>query len=72
MVTIRSLKQVSYYLFIGLLLNISFKILYHYIIPWSLLWMVNCQGNECNELSWWQHFPLLEKFIWRLVDNLNL
>ncbi|CAI4039096.1 hypothetical protein SMKI_07G0670 [Saccharomyces mikatae IFO 1815] len=66
---IRPLKIIALTLAIILIINLSYKLFLKRYLKSTIIWCLGVANTDRNDIMWWQTSPLLERWIWQLVDN---
>ncbi|WBF12687.1 hypothetical protein N7582_001996 [Saccharomyces uvarum] len=66
---IKPFKFTAFFLLAVLTLNLSYKLLLKRYLRSIIIWFLGIANTDHNDIMWWQASPLLERWIWRLVDS---
>lgn len=66
---IKPFKITALALSIVLIINLSYKSFLKRYLKSTVIWCLGIANADRNDIMWWQASPLLERWIWQLVDN---
>ncbi|CAI4912267.1 ANL_collapsed_G0018240.mRNA.1.CDS.1 [Saccharomyces cerevisiae] len=62
-------KIIALTLLIVLIINLSYKLFLRRYLKSTVIWCLGIANTDRNDIMWWQVSPLLERWVWQLVDN---
>ncbi|CAI4061556.1 hypothetical protein SKDZ_07G0720 [Saccharomyces kudriavzevii ZP591] len=66
---VKPLKITALSLLIILIINISYRLILKRYLRSAVIWGLGIANADHNDIMWWQSSPLLERWIWRMIDN---